>query len=197
MARVARDAQSINQHHQQRRIINGEYRTCPRISNFLRGDVSSMVSFWIDLTLRVVTAGAAFVALYVALINRRQWRTNQEKFRFNLYQRRFEIYLRVIEFHLAVLEWQDEPKLAVLQGLFLKAFCESKFLFPKESGIYDSLRDYNERVARVRCFKSRIEPRGDASQTVREQVIEDEIWIRGYVGILDEKLGPYLNFHSI
>ena len=26
------DAQSINQHHEQRGIINGEYRTCPRFS---------------------------------------------------------------------------------------------------------------------------------------------------------------------
>jgi hypothetical protein len=159
--------------------------------------MSEMVSFWIDLTLRVVTAGAAFVALYVALINKRQWLTNQEKFRFDLYQRRFEIYLRVLEFHLAVLEWQDEPKLAVLHGPFLKAFCESKFLFTKESGIYDSLRDYNERVARVRVYKNRIDPVGDISQEVREKLIEDQIWIKDYIGILDEKMGPYLNFHSI
>ena len=156
-----------------------------------------MVSFWIDLILRVVTAGAAFVALYVALISKRQWRTNQEKFRFDLYQRRFEIYLRVLEFHLAVLEWQDELKVAVLHGPFLKAFCESKFLFPKESGVYHSLRDYNERVARVRVFKSRIDPVGDISKEVREKLIEDQIWIKDYIGILDEKLGPYLNFHSM
>jgi hypothetical protein len=157
-----------------------------------------MVSFWIDLSLRVITAGAATsVAFYVAQISKRQWQTNQEKLRLDLYQRRFEIYLRVLEFHLAVLEWQDELKLAVLHGPFLKAFCESKFLFPEESGIYDSLRDYNERVARVRVFKSRIDPVGDISQEVREKLIEDQIWIKDYIGILDEKLGPYLNFHSI
>jgi hypothetical protein len=157
-----------------------------------------MVNFWIDLTLRVVTACAAFVALYVALISSRQWRTNQEKLRFDLYQRRFEIYLRVIEFHLALLEWQDETKLAVLSGPFLKAFCESKFLFPKESGIYDFLSDYNERTARVRVFKSQSEPLGDVlTREVRAQLTDDQIWIRGCIGILDEKLGPYLNFHSI
>jgi len=159
--------------------------------------MSSMVSFWIDLTLRVVTAGAAFVALYVALINRRQWRTNQEKLRFDLYQRRFDIYLRVLDFHLALLERQDEPQLAVLYVPFLKAFCESKFLFPKESGIYDFLRDYNVRAARVRVSKSGIEPLGDISQEARAQLTEDETWIKDCVDILDEKLGPYLNFHSI
>lgn len=88
--------------------------------------MSAMVSFWIDLTLRVVTAGAAFVALYVALINRRQWRTNQDKFRFDLYQRRFEIYLRVLDFHLAIWQ-QDEHMLDLLHVSFMKAFWESKF----------------------------------------------------------------------
>jgi hypothetical protein len=156
-----------------------------------------MVSFWIDLTLRVVTAGAAFAALYVARISRQQWRTNREKLRFDLYQRRFEIYLRVLDFHLALLEWQDESKLAVLYVPFLKAFCESKFLFPRESGIYDFLRDYNERAARVRVSKSGIEPLGDIPQEARAQLIEDKIWIKDCIGILDEKLGPYLNFHSI
>lgn len=156
------------------------------------------IQFWIDVGSRLLTAGAATtVAVYVAVISKRQWKTNQEKLRLDLYQHRFEIYLKVLDYHLAVLQWQDEPKLAVLHGPFLKAFCESKFLFPKESGIYDSLRDYNERVARVRVFKSRIDPVGDMSQEVREKLIEDQIWIKDYVGILDEKLGPYLNFHSI
>ena len=88
-------------------------------------------------------------------------------------------------------------KLAVLSGPFLKAFCESKFLFPKKSGIYDFLSDYNARTARVRVFKSQTEPPGDVSREARARLIEDEIWIRGFIGILDEKLGPYLNFHSI
>jgi hypothetical protein len=103
----------------------------------------------------------------------------------------------VLDFHLALLEWQDESKLAVLYVPFLKAFCESKFLFPKESGVYDFLRDYNERAARVRVSKSGIEPLGDVSQEARAQLIEDKIWIKDCIGILDEKLCPYLNFHSI
>jgi hypothetical protein len=103
---------------------------------------------WIELIVRIVpivtAVATVIVAIYVARISRQQWRTNREKLRFDLYQRRFEIYLRVLDFHLALLEWQDESKLAVLYVPFLKAFCESKFLFPKESGIYDFLRDYNE-----------------------------------------------------
>lgn len=157
--------------------------------------MNSMASFWIDLTLRVVTACAAFVALYVALINRRQWQTNQEKFRFDLYQRRFQVYLRVIEFHLAFMEWQDEPKLAALHRPFLMAFCESKFLFPKESGIYDFLVQYNLRTSSVRAYKGQIPPRCDVSPAERAQLAEDEIWIKDCIGVFEEKLGRYLNFH--
>src|ERR1039458_8099851 len=137
---------------------------------------SSMIS-WANTTLELaVPVLTGLIGASVALIAYYQWKTNREKLRFDLYQRRFEIYLRVLDFHLALLEWRDEPKLAVLHVPFLKAFCESKFLFPNESGVYDSLRDYNERAARVRVFKSQIEPRAEPSQAERKQLIEDEIW---------------------
>jgi hypothetical protein len=159
------------------------------------------VNCWIELIVRIVpivtAVATVIVAIYVARISRQQWKTNQEKLRFDLYQRRFEVYRRVLDFHLAVLEWQDELKLAVLHGPFLKAFCESKFLFPKESGIYDFLQEYNERAARVRVFKSQTTPRDDESPEVRAQLIEDKIWIKDSIGTLDKKLGSYLNFHSI
>jgi hypothetical protein len=158
--------------------------------------MSTMVSFWIDLTLRVVTAGAAVVALYVALINRQQWLTNQEKLRFDLYQRRFEIYLRVLDFHFAIWQ-QDEPKLNLLHMTFMKAFWESKFLFPEESGIYDFLDEYNLRTSRVRAYRSQIPPSSDLTPEVRAQLTKDEIWIKDCIGVLDVKLGTYLNFHSI
>jgi hypothetical protein len=157
-----------------------------------------MVSFWIDPTLRFVTAVAATcVAFYVARISKRQWQTNQEKLRLDLYQRRFEIYLRVLEFHLALLEWQDEPKLAVLHRPFLKAFCESKFLFPQKSGIHDFLGEYNERAARVRAYKGRPDLSNEASPEERAQLAEDQKWMRNLIGTLDKKLSPYLNFDSI
>ena len=157
------------------------------------------IQFWIDAGLRLLTAGAATtVAIYVAKISKLQWKTSQEKLRLDLYQRRFEIYLRILEFHLALLRWQDEPKLAELaEGPFLKAFQESKFLFPKKSGIHDFLRDYNDRAARVRAYKGRPELSNEASPAERAQLAEDQIWIRNLIGTFDEKLGPYLNFHSI
>jgi hypothetical protein len=136
------------------------------------------------------------IAASVALIAFYQWKTNREKLRLDLYQRRFEIYFRVLDFHFAI--WQkDEPKLNLLHVPFMKAFWESKFLFPEKSGIYDFLDDYNLRTSRVRVYRSQIPPRSDLTPEERAQLIKDEIWIKDCIGILEEKLGPYLNFHSI
>ena len=136
------------------------------------------------------------IAASVALIAYYQWKTNREKLRLDLFQRRFEIYLRVLDFHFAI--WQkDEPKLNLLHAPFMKAFWESKFLFPEKSGIYDFLDDYNLRTSRVRVYRSQIPPRSDLTPEERAQLIKDEIWIKDCIGILEEKLGPYLNFHSI
>jgi hypothetical protein len=79
----------------------------------------------------------------------------------------------------------------------MKASWESKFLFPKESGIYDFLDEYNLRTARVRVYRTPLgaASQGDVSQEERAQLIEDKIWIKDCIGILDEKLGPYLKFH--
>jgi hypothetical protein len=154
------------------------------------------LSFWTRLALRfAVPAATVLVAAFVALITFFQWRTNRQKLRLDLYQHRFEVYLRVLEFHMAVLEWQDEANLALLHGPFLKAFCESKFLFPQKSGIHDLLGEYNGRTARVRASKGRPEFSNQASPAERAQLAEDEKWIRNLVGTLDEKLGPYLNFN--
>ncbi len=160
------------------------------------------VSFWIDVSLRILTAGAAtIVAYYVAQISRRQWQTNQEKLRLDLYQRRFEIYLRVLEYHWALLEWKDEPEQFALRGPFVKAFCESRFMFPKGSGIYDFLILFNYHAVRIVNFKSGLEIYGNAFPEERaklsQQRLEDVNWILGSIDTLIDKLAPFLNFHSL
>jgi len=55
--------------------------------------MNQAVSFWIDTAMRIFTAGATTaVAIYVALIGKRQWKNNQEKLRLDLYEHRFGIY---------------------------------------------------------------------------------------------------------
>lgn len=161
--------------------------------------MNSCLSFWMEFALRfTVPVATVLVAAFVAAITWLQWWTNREKLRLDLFQRRFEIYLRVLDFHMALWQ-QDEPKLDMLHVPFMKAFWESKFLFPKKSGIYDFLDEYNLRTARVRVYRNPLSAasQGDVSQEERAQLIEDKIWIKDCIGILDKKLGPYLNFHSI
>jgi len=158
--------------------------------------VNPVINCWVDTITKVLTPLATIlVAGYVAFISWRQWKNSQQELRLDLYQRRFEIYLRVIEFHLAFMQWQDEPKLTELHGPFMKAYCESKFLFPKESGIYGFLDEYNLHTSRVRVYKNR----GDVnvSQAERVQLANDQKWIKDCIGDFEEKLGPFLNFHSI
>ncbi len=164
--------------------------------------MNAQITEWVDIGLRVVTASAATaVAIYVAQISRRQWKTNQEKLRLDLYQRRFEIYLRVLEYHWALLEWKGEPEQFALRGPFVKAFCESRFMFPKESGIYDFLSAFNYHAFRIVNFKSGVEVFGDAFSEERaklsQQRIEDVNWVLGSIDTLIDKLAPYLNFHSL
>jgi hypothetical protein len=161
--------------------------------------MSSYLISWASTTLGLaVPVLTVLIGASVALIAYYQWKTNREKLRFDLYQRRFEVYLRVLDFHMALWQ-QDEPKLDVLHVPFMKAFWESKFLFPRESGIYAFLDEYNLRSAHVRVYRSPLSPasQGDVSQEERAHLIEDQIWIKDCIGILDEKLGPYLNFNSI
>jgi hypothetical protein len=152
---------------------------------------------WANTTLGLaVPVLTVLIGASVALIACYQWKTNREKLRLDLYQRRFEIYLRVLDFHFAIWQ-QDEPKLDLLHVPFMKAFWESKFLFPEKSGIYDLLDEYNLRTSRVRVYRGQIPPRSDLTPEERAQLIEDNIWIKDCIGTLEEKLGPYLNFHSI
>ncbi len=160
------------------------------------------LTFWADIVLRVITATAAtVVAAYVAIISKRQWKTNQEKLRLDLFQRRYDIFLRVLEFHWALLEWKDEPQQLALRGPFVKAFCEAKFMFPEESGIFEFLGEFNLHAFRITNFKSASDPIRDVMPAeflkLANERTQDANWILGSMDTLLAKLAPYLNFHSL
>ncbi len=164
--------------------------------------MNSGVSFWIDTALRAMTAVAATaIAFYVALISKRQWKNNQEKLRLDLYQHRFRIYQRVLEYHWALLEWQGKPEQLALRGPFVAAFCESKFMFPKKSGVYEFLGEFNMHAIRIVNLTSDIEEKGDAPPGYKaglgQQRAVSQGWILGSIEKLLIRMGPFLNFHSL
>ena len=111
---------------------------------------------------RATTAIATIIiAVYVATISRRQWRTNQEKLRLDLYERRFDIYMRVFDFHGALLFWGDKPEQVALQAPFLRALQESRFMFPEKSGVYAFLKEFNGHAFHIVTYQSAWESWGD------------------------------------
>jgi hypothetical protein len=161
-------------------------------------------NFWIDATMRALTTIATIaVAGYVALISKRQWKNNQEKLRLDLYQHRFGIYQRVLEYHWALLEWEGKPEQLALRGPFVAAFCESKFMFPKASGVYEFLSEFNLHAFRIATLTHDIEEK-EKWETVpgyiaglAQQKIQSQNWILSSIETLLARMGPFLNFHSL
>ena len=99
-----------------------------------------------DLGLKAIAALATtIVAGYVARISRQQWLTNREKLRLDLYDRRFKIYVRVLEFYNAVILWDGSDEQQGLKAPYTQAFRESRFLFPKNSGIFSFLDEFSKK----------------------------------------------------
>jgi hypothetical protein len=162
---------------------------------------ASIIS-WVDFTTKTITAlSTVIVAVYVAIISKRQWMNNQEKLRLDLYQRRFEIYLRVIDYYWALLEWKDTPEQIATRGPFVKAFCESKFMFPIKSGVYEYLEEFNLHAFRVSNFKSAIDSWGESFPEEKAKLAiqrtENVNWILSSLDKLQERMAPFLNFHSL
>jgi hypothetical protein len=160
------------------------------------------ISFWVDSILKAITALAATaVAFYVALISKRQWKTNQEKLRLDLYQRRFEIYLRILEYHWALLDWQGKPEQIASRGPFVRAFCESRFIFPEKSGVYDFLREFNQHALQIVNFKSELDEKGSASPRPNPKLAQLQLdnvkWMFDSPDALQARMAPFLNFHSL
>jgi hypothetical protein len=160
------------------------------------------IEIWTDSVVKVVTVFATTViALYVAQISKRQLENNREKLRLDLYQRRFEIYLRVLEYHWALVDWQGKPEQIASRGPFVRAFCESRFIFPEKSGVYDFLREFNLHAVQIVNFKSERDEKGGA--TLRQNPkfaqlqIDNVTWMLNSPDALYARMAPFLNFHSL
>src|SRR5882724_1578744 len=98
----------------------------------------------IELLVKVLSAIATTViAVFVAMITRRQWKTNQEKLRLDLYSRRYNIYESVLTLQQALIYWDKAPEIEQkeMMLLFFKSMHESRFLFPGNSGVFEFMQD--------------------------------------------------------
>jgi hypothetical protein len=154
-----------------------------------------------DLGLKAIAALATtIVAGYVARISRPQWLTNREKLRLDLYDRRFKIYVRVLDFYNAVILWDGSDEQQVLKAPYTQAFRESRFLFPKNSGIFSFLEEFSKRAFFIVNFDQlkemkSVDPQEFAKQAQKK--IDSVNWILESMTTFEDKLEPYLKFHKL
>jgi hypothetical protein len=142
----------------------------------------------------------AAVAIIVALIAYQQWRTAQERLRLDLYNRRFEIYSKVLDFYQELLIWQGRPEQVALQIPFIKAFRESRFLFPKKSGVYNLLEEFHKNafvVTQFEIYKPHMANLGEEGMKLGHKRAESVNWIKSSLESLEQKMAPYLDFHKL
>jgi len=159
------------------------------------------IETWIDLGLKALTAAATTtVAIYVARISKRQWLTNREKLRLDLYDRRFKIYLAAMEFHKALVIWDGTEEQQKLIDPFIQAFRESRFLFPESSGVFAFMTDFSKHAFFITNFGKLREMLSSYPKELNQQAMarsDSANWVLQSMEPLEQKLGPFLNFHEM
>jgi len=158
---------------------------------------------WIALGVSVLSAIFAGCA----------WWINREKLRLDLYNRRFDIYLKTLDFWYAMSEWsptqrekdsaglQDSRELRDCQKAFIKATREAKFLFDDKSGIQMLLEQMHSDAIGIIGYKRDLVPKlGPVPEMIKpsyDQFLERQQRLDRAIPMLEEKLAPYLDFHSL
>jgi hypothetical protein len=155
---------------------------------------------WFAVAISAISAvSTTIVAVYVAVISRRQWKTNQEKLRFDLYDSRFEIYLTVLNFYQALALWDGSAEQIALQMPFLRAYQESMFLFPPESGVYQLLTEFQSHaynITQYERFRSIWRSAGILPIKTNDRMDSQE-WILKSIETLEERMKPFISFHRL
>jgi hypothetical protein len=143
-------------------------------------------NFFKDFAGPIATAMAAIAAVSVtAYFAWHQKRLAAEKLRLDLFERRWGIFSSIFNFYYAMISWQKNPsseQIAAKDRFFI-AYQESKFLFKKESGIENLLKDLNEKGMKVIGFKENAE----------EYKSDLDIYSRKFTEITDIQLREFEN----
>jgi hypothetical protein len=157
---------------------------------------------WMAFAVSVISALIAGSAFWV----------NRETLRLDVYTKRFDIYTRTVDFWHLFSEWipstiehknislENSPKLKEALASFTKASREAQFLFDDESGIHKLLEQMHTDAIKVIGYKRDMAPHLIGKPEMKDfydanLVIQQ--WIDAAIPLLEEKLAPYLDFHSL
>lgn len=127
----------------------------------------------------IVSIAAVTVSAAVACFSYHQWQIAEQKLRLDLYNRRFAIYEKIVSFYrhyILSASWDGftkEQQDRMTTELTL-ATRESRFLFNADDGVLAALEKFTNEV-----------------NGTRSQILE------GILESVEDKMSPYLNFHSI
>jgi hypothetical protein len=186
----------------------GDNISCPaRVGN------TNKAALGVRHTMTNPVAWMAFaVSVVSALIAGGAFWVNREKLRLDLYAKRFDIYTRTVDFWHLFSEWmpstiehknislENSPQLKEALASFTKASRESRFLFDNESGIHKLLEQMHTDAIKVIGYKRDMAPHLTGKPEMKDfydanLVLQQRI--DAAIPLLEEKLAPYLNFHSL
>lgn len=155
---------------------------------------------WAYMSAIIAPIAAVIVAGFVAVISFLQWRINREKLRLDLYNRRFDIYARILDIYDELLQWKDSPEQEALKKPFFKAAREAKFMFPKDSGVYEYIQEFHTHAFYVVTFAKThamfVSTSKESVAHVHERV-EHVNWILVSITELERRMSPYLRFDRL
>lgn len=158
-----------------------------------------MDEFFQHYAVPIATIIAAAAAVYVTQhFARKQARLTSEKLRYDLFDRRLKIFESIFDFYKAMIGWTGTPEQIAARDRFFAAYQESAFLFDKESGIEDLMKDLNDKGGRAIGLKEILKDfKGDPETTIKFHAEMTEIHTTGFdVGLakLKSAIAPYLYF---
>jgi hypothetical protein len=157
----------------------------------------------------IATIMAAFAAVSVTAffawqqkkISGEQARVAKEKLRYDLFERRMAIFSSLFPFYDAMLSWQGTPEQVAARNRFFRAYQESGFLFGKESGIEDLLKNLNDSGMKVIGFKENKEHLKEDKELMLRLFNEaQDIQVRLFPNALTQlknAMSGYMNFHNL
>jgi hypothetical protein len=156
-----------------------------------------------DFLLRITTPIAAtIVSIAVAIISWKRWQISREKLRLDLFNRRFDIFQRVLDFHQELMNWKGSVEQKALYTPFIKAVRESRFIFPKKSGVLPFLEEFQRHSFYIVTFEEARDPMIGTGMNreigeLAQKKIEHQNWILNSMPTLEDKMEPYLRFERL
>jgi hypothetical protein len=139
------------------------------------------------------------VGLGALLIAFMQWKIARDKLKLDLYNKRFAIYVAALETYQVVTKSYDIEQGEKALTALVKATREARFLFERDSGIYELLTTFHKASSRMN-ERNRLEQSGESEDRLKaiRKVTSDYITSGEEILLsLEKMLAPYLDFHAI